>query len=347
MSLSKLRAELSEKLHPVYVIVNDARPIVDRALTLVREAVTPKLGLPAFNHDRFRAAEPNASQALSAARTLPVMAELRLVELAQIDEAPKALMEGLLEYLEAPADTTVLIVTGPRYPKIEKLNASVRIANALKAAGLDRPMKFDQDATPLAFVSERVRASGKTIDRATAELVVAAVGTDLGQLEAEVDKLVTFIGEAAAITADAVVAATSVTASAINWDLTTGLASRDVALTLSTLHRMQQDGDDPRKLLGLVTWQMRQLAQVRERLLAGVSDRDIMKELRVRTATFRKVKPYLLDGFPDGAELMRRIATANRHMNSHRAGAERLLEGLVLEMLTGRLRRPPSVPRPR
>ena len=42
-----------------------------------------------------------------------------------------------------------------------------------------------------------------------------------------------------------------------------------------------------------------------------------------------------------------RIATANRHMNSHRAGADRILEGLVLEMLDGKLRRPPPVPRPR
>ncbi len=346
MSLSKFRESLSAKLQPVYVIVDGARPMLDRAIEAVREAAMPKIGPPAFNHSRYRAPESGALDALVTANTLPVMAELRLVEILNLEEASKGFVEALLDYLERPSETTVLLVTGARYPKIEKLNPSVRIAKALKGAGLDGPTKLGETA-PIPFVIDRAKSQGKTLGRHEAELLVAAVGSDLGQLEAEVDKLVTFVGQAEAIDAKAVGSATSLTAAAINWDLTTGLAARDVDLTLSTLHRMQVDGDDPRKLLGLVTWQMRQLAQVRQLLLAGVPDREITKQLRMRSDTFRKVRPYLLDGFPDSAELMRRIATSNRHMNSHRAGAERLLEGLVLEMLTGRLRRPPEVPRPR
>jgi len=346
MSLSKFRESLAANLRPVYIIVEGARPMLDRAVAAVKEAVEPRMGPPAFNHGRYRASESNAAEALVAAQTLPVMAELRLVEVLSFEEASRSFVEELLGYLERPSETTVLVVAGARYPKIEKLNPSVRIKKALEERDLGAPIKLG-DTPPVAFVIERARSQGKSLDRSGAELVVAAVGADLGQLEAEVDKLVTFVGDAPTIDPASIGRATSLTASAVNWDLTTGLAARNVELTLATLHRMQIDGDDPRKLLGLITWQMRQLAQARERLLAGMKDREITKELRMRTDTFRKVRPYLLDGFPDSAELMRRIATANRQMNSHRAGADRLLEGLVLEMLTGRLRRPPEVPRPR
>ncbi|MEN0062456.1 MAG: DNA polymerase III subunit delta [Myxococcota bacterium] len=345
MSLSKLRESLSKNVHPVYVLIDDARPLVDQAIASIHEAVLPNLGAPAFNHSRYRASEPNAADAFITAQTLPVMASMRLVEVLGFEEASRNFVEGLLAYLESPSDMTVLVVAGARYPKVEKLNPSIRITKALKAAKLPSPLKFN--SPPATFVIERAKAQGKTIDRNSAKALVEAVGKDLGQLEAEVDKLVTYVGEAEAITAEAMAEATSVTAAADNWELTAALAARDVEGTLSTLHRLQNDGVDARPLLGLIAWQMRQLAMVREALLAGKNDRAITEQFRIRRDVYRKVKPYLLDSFPDGAELLRRIATANRQMNSHRAGADRLLEGLVLEMLTGRLRRPPDVPRPR
>jgi len=345
MSLSKFRASLSEELRPVYVIIDKARPILDRALQAVRDAVEPRLGLAAFNHGRYRASEANAIEALSAARTLPVMAEWRLVEVLDFQEASRSFVEALLEYLDKPSDTTVLVIGGAKYPQVEKLNPSVRIRKALDAAGLGEPVKLG-DPSPVQFVQYYAKTQGKPIDRACADLIVAAVGTDLGQLESEIDKLVTFVGDAA-IDQAAIARSSSLTAAAVDWNLATGLAARDVELTLSTLQRLQTEGAEPRHLLGMVGWQMRTLAQARQALLAGMPDGEVIKRFRLRAGVLRRIRPHLLGGFPDSAELMRRIATANRQMNSHRAGADRLLEGLVLEMLTGRLRRPPEVPRPR
>ncbi|MEZ4241349.1 MAG: hypothetical protein R3F59_35375 [Myxococcota bacterium] len=98
----------------------------------------------------------------------------------------------------------------------------------------------------------------------------------------------------------------------------------------------------------MVVWQMRELLRAAELVAAGANDKQVTSRVRIRWDLLRKVRPMVASGgFPQPAELLRRLATANRQMNSHKAGSARILEGLVLEMLDGKLRRPPPVPRPR
>ena len=61
-----------------------------------------------------------------------------------------------------------------------------------------------------------------------------------------------------------VAAAGSMVAEAVIWDLTAGLAARDPELALDALHRLQDSGDDARKLLGMIAWQMREILRVAE-----------------------------------------------------------------------------------
>lgn len=346
MSVSALEQALAREVEPVYVVVGDALPLVERAVAAIQAAVLPRVGLPAFNHARFRASEPGAVGAFSAARTLPMMADRRLVELRELQEAGNDLFGALVDYLGSPSPGTVLLVVGTGFPKVEKggSNWGARVKNALKGHG--RLVQLSsEDASPVRFAIEAAAARGKTLGLREAELLVEVVGADLGRLQQEVEKLALFVGDAPGIDAGAIQAAGSVLAEAVIWDLTTGLAARDPALALGSLHRLQAGGDDARKLLGMIAWQVRELLRAKELLEAGASDRDVTAKVRLRWELFQRIRPVLVDGFPDAADLLRRLATANRQMNSHRAGADRILEGLVLEMLDGRLRRPPPVPR--
>lgn len=346
MSLTALEQALSRGLDPVYVVLGDALPLVERATHAIQAAVLPRVGLPAFNHSRYRASEPNAVTAFSAARTLPMMADLRLVELRDLQEASNDLFGALVDYLAAPSSGSVLLVVGTGFPKVEKggSNWGARVKNALKGHG--RLIQISsEDASPVRFVVETAAARGKQLGLREAELLVEVVGADLGRLQQEVEKLALFVGEADRIDADAIQAAGSLLAEAVIWDLTTGLAARDPELALGSLHRLQAAGDDARKLLGMIAWQVRELLRAKELIEGGASDRDVTSKVRLRWELYKRVRPVLADGFPDAADLLRRLATANRQMNSHRAGADRILEGLVLEMLEGRLRRPPPVPR--
>lgn len=348
MSLTELEQALAAGIERSYVVVGDASPLVERARLAIEAAVAPRIGPPAFNLNRYRASDPDAIRAFVAARTLPMMAAVRLVELRDLQEGTPDLFAAMVDYLKAPSPETVLLAVGSGFPKVERggNNWAVRVKAALKGTG--RLVTLSSDAMPpTRFVADVARRLGKTLSDADATRLVDAVGGDFGRLEQEVHKLASYVGDAPAIDADAIVAATAVVAEAVIWDLTAGLAARDADLALGALYRLQAGGDDARKLLGMIVWQMRELLRASELVAKGLNDRDVLAQVKMRWDLMKKVRPVLERGFPDAADLLRRLATANRHMNSHRAGAERILEGLVLEMLVGKIRRPPAVPRPR
>lgn len=350
MAVTAVERALKDGIEPVYIVLGTAAPLVEQARIAVEAAVRPSIGLPAFNHGRYRGSDPGAEAAFVAARTLPMMADRRLVELRDLELAPSEVFEALVAYLADPCPTTVLLVTGAGFPKVEKggSNWGARVRGAMKKSRGVLITLGAEDAQPGPFAVEAAARAGKRLGKREAELLIELVGPDLGRLEQEVQKLALFVGDAEEIDADAIVAASSMVAEAVIWDLTAGLAARDADLALGALYRLQGSGEDPHKLLGMIVWQMRELLRVAELVAVGANDKQITSKVRIRWDQLRKVRPIMASGgFPHAADLLRRLATANRHMNSHRAGSARILEGLVLEMLGGRLRRPPPVPRAR
>ncbi len=349
VTLDQLQRELAAgRIARTYLVLGEALPLVDRAVQRIFEAVKPQLGPVAFNHGRFRATDAEAVRVFEAARTLPMMGAVRLVELRDLQEAPSAVWEGLLAWLERPASTGVVLAVGTGFPKVEKGGSNW--ASRVKAALGDGVLVTlgTSDVPPVQFVIEVAEARGKSIDFRDAERVVALVGGELGRLHQEVEKLADYVGAAGTIDATAIDAATSMLAEAEIWDLTGAIARRDVDRALGTLHRLFEGGEEAHRLFAMVGWQVRELVKAAELLRAGVPDKEITGRTRVRWEVLRELKPRVAKGeFPASAELLRRLAVANRHMNGHRAGSQRVLEGLVLELVTGRIRRPPPLPAPR
>ena len=71
-------------LDPVYVLVGSERLLIERAVDAVRKAVDA-MGAPGFNIEVFDGKGLDAARVIAAARTLPMMADLRLVLLRHVD----------------------------------------------------------------------------------------------------------------------------------------------------------------------------------------------------------------------------------------------------------------------
>lgn len=335
MPLTSLRASLrDEGLLPVYVVVGDAAPIVEQAVAAIVEAALPTVGPPAFNHNTLRAPEVEASAAFNAARTLPMMAERRLVVVRDIHDADDAFFGNLVDYIKAAVGSATLVCVGERFPKVVKggSNWSVRVRKALDGVG--HLTAIDAKKTsPVRFARDHARALGKELGQAEAEVLVELVGVELGRVAQEVEKVALYVGSAPAIDRDAVHASCSLLAEAVIWDLTAAMAGGDADAALGALHRLQEGGDDPRRLLSMIVWQYRELLKVAELIRSGASDADIQRSVRMRRDVYYKVKARVGRGFPGAADVLHRLADAHRQMNSHRAGDQRILEGLVLQML--------------
>lgn len=329
-----LERELAAGLQRVYLITGSATPLVEQATARVVAAVLAKIRMPAFNHGSFRAADPSAFDAVSAARTAPMMDDLRLVVLRDVQDGPPELWTKLVEYAKTPADTTVLVLVGTGVPKPESKQPGwvERLAEhpGVAVHGFDA-----KDVSPGDFAQGHARRLGKELAWDAVRVLVEVAGTDPNVLAREVEKLADFVGDNPSIDAKAVTEATSQLAEAVIWDLTSGVARRDRNLALTALHRMLDSGAEPRQLLGMLAWQWRELLRYAELVRAGMPDDRINREVRLRPELQRAVKSRVGKDFPGAAMILGRLARAWEDMNGHRAGDRHILEALVLELVEG------------
>jgi DNA polymerase-3 subunit delta len=73
-----IREALEQKLRPVYLLVGDERHLESNVVQALRAAATAG-GIPGLNEDQIQAHDSDVDTALSAARTLPMMAKRRFV----------------------------------------------------------------------------------------------------------------------------------------------------------------------------------------------------------------------------------------------------------------------------
>jgi DNA polymerase-3 subunit delta len=323
---------VADVLAPIVLTYGDARPLVDAAVESVRRAALARCGIPAFNHGRFRSNE-RGSEALVAARTPPMMADLRLVELHGLEECPAELADALIEYAERPDPTTVLLLVGNALPPAKGgANPGVRLKNAVKKVGRVVECKAE-DVDPVAFATEAARTRGKTLVPLAARRVVEWVGADPGLLQGEVAKLCDYVGERVEIAPTDVDAVVSALAEAEVWDLTAAVAARDADRALDALARLVDGGEDPRRLLAMIAWQLRDVCRVVELYRGGANDQQVRDQVRMRWETLKHVKQAVAAA-PDTAVVMADLARAHRSMNEHKAGDRRILERLVLSLST-------------
>ena len=320
-------------LKPVYVFMGDASLLVSRAASEVEAQGIERCGLPAFNHGSWRCSESNAADALTTARTMPMMADLRVVVLRDLEQGDAALLQAVLDYIKDPSPSTVFIGTASKFPRVAKggTNWQTRLQNAAKKSGVLKKFTL-KDISPTAFARDHAKSLDKRLARGVPELLVEVVGTDLGRLAAELEKVSLYVGDRPEITGEDVTEACSMVAEAVVWDLTTGLAAGDADLAIGALHRLLEEDDTPHRPMGLIAWQLRQVLQIAERVRAGERAWDIRRSVRMRPATLDAILKAIGRDFPGSEQVMERLATANRLMNSHPAGGRRVLETLVVDL---------------
>ena len=212
---------------PVYFFHGEEDFRKDAALQrLVQAAIDP--ATRDFNCELRRAPELDAQTLASLLDTPPMMAERRLVALRDVGALKKEPRRALDRYLQRPAPDTVLVLIAPAGAKPDKglLDAS--------AALEFRPLNGDDLGKWVARYAKQ--ELGVTIVPAAVDLLLSAVGNDLQQLAAELDKLASFArgnspdgGDAAVIDEEAVSAVVGVRRGETLGDLLDAVAHRDAA----------------------------------------------------------------------------------------------------------------------
>jgi len=276
------RAVEKGELAPLYLLYGDEPYLVERAVKkLLERAVDPSFR--DFNLNVFYGNECKGDEVFSAAQTLPMFAERRVVLVKKGGDLPAAAQEILLSYLQDPSPGTCLVLQAEKVDGRKKFFAEFKKRG--EAVEFKRP--YENQLGP--YVRDEVRAAGKKIDAAAAELLAYLVGNNLQELVSQIEKLCLYCGKKENIGVADVKAIVSDTKVESVFEFTDALGSRDLGKALKMLTTLLQDGEAPLRLLGAVARHYRQLWQVRELLDRKLAPGEVAKTAGINPYFLKKV----------------------------------------------------------
>jgi DNA polymerase-3 subunit delta len=210
-------------------------------------------------------------------RSFPMMAPHRLVVVQDADKLGEDDQEALLAYLENPPPDTVLLFRA----RLGDLRTRL-LKRIGELGGLVRCDELTPRELP-GWVVDEAAHHGIGLAAGVAELVVEVVGGDLGALRGALEKLSLYVAPRTDVESADVDEALAHTRSHEAFDLAAAILARDLVRALAILQRILDAGKSGEEipLLGMVSWQVRQLLRGRDLLAAGMAPDEIAATLRV------------------------------------------------------------------
>ncbi len=237
------------EIAPIYLLVGEEAFLREEATAVLRTGVlgADDANVGVFNADVVYGDETEAAEILSFCGNLPLFAARRLVVVRDIGALRAKETERLLPYLDAPVETTCLVLTGA------KVDGRVKFFQALKKAGVTVDCgPLDARALP-AWIREQSTILGITLDDPARVLLQEASGGDLGVLRRELEKLAAYVAPQAAVTAADVEAVQGADTGGSVRELLESLQRKDRAASLRFLGKVLDAGEPPLKVLGFLT----------------------------------------------------------------------------------------------
>lgn len=191
----------SQKAAPVVIIFGD-EPFekVARVKRVIDELLPPEIdrAMALSEYDGGQPEEqggPTFARVADDLRTLPFLADRRIVLIREADTFIQSCREQLERYAAAPAATATLVMECKTFPKTTRLYKAV-----VKIGGVLHECRKLNARDAVDFVLAEVRRQGKRIDGRAASRLVSLIGPVQGSLSGEVEKLSLYAAERPEIT---------------------------------------------------------------------------------------------------------------------------------------------------
>lgn len=202
------------------------------------------------------------------------------------DSGRAAFRKHLLDYVsQLPESTHLVFLESAPLPSS---NPFVRLVKAQPDVGLRKSFvlpnirRRDGQARLAEWIRNRTKQKGATIEPAAVNALVELVGSQLRQLDSELEKLALY-SESGHITSEAVRRLVPLARETVVWDLVNALSSRDMETAMETLRRLFDEGQPPLHIFALIIREYRILIQVKELLAQGQRMDQIASRLGVQT----------------------------------------------------------------
>jgi len=215
-----------------------------------------------FNCDVFSVDNDTLEDALSIARTLPMMATHRVVVLHGLHQLRKADWPQLERYLEHPSTSTALICSSSVSDPKKCPPCLWQHAVTVECKRLEGPKLHD-------WVTHTVAQHGYRIAPEALQALLHEQQPDLQTLRQEIAKLCMYAGETSEITLDDVQEVTHTSRLQSIFALSDALGTRQIGPAFIVVERLLNQGEPPLVILSMMVrhvrllWSVKQLGQQR------------------------------------------------------------------------------------
>jgi DNA polymerase III subunit delta len=252
LSFARFQEALREgRVATAYLFEGEEAFFHDEGLRLLERAAVSIDALP-MNRDSVRGHEVSLGSLLDLARTYPFGNGRRFIIVRDADGLRAESLDPLKDYLKAPNPRTCLAFSDVGF---DRRRALYRVL-AENATRVDCG-PLDETRTAV-FVRDRLRARGFGISPDLAAAIASGLsGAGLGRVDSEMEKLMSSLGSPRPVEAADLALLADVPRAEDSFRLAAHAARGERGEALAILRALLEQGEDPIKILGGLSWYFR------------------------------------------------------------------------------------------
>jgi len=254
------------QLKSAYLLYGEERYLIRQYKEKLKKAlISPE---DTMNFSVFEGDDINIKEIIDLAETLPFFADRRVIFL----ENSKLFKKGgddLGEYLSDAPDTTFFVFVEEEVDKRSKLYKAVtKYGNAIEFV-------TQTDETLMKWVGGRISKEGKNITQAAYQSFISKTGTDMENIEKELEKLICYTMDKEVIEPADVEAITTEQISNKVFEMVDAIASHKQKHALDLYYDLLALKEAPMRILYLITRQFQIMMTVKVMSNQGFGNKDI------------------------------------------------------------------------
>ena len=261
-------------LEALYLFAGEEEYLQNRAVHLLTSTIDEAGRL--FNYATFAIGESvqgtktTAAMAIDNANQLPMMAARRLVVIRDFDKIKEEELEIVLDYLKRPSPTTTVVFRAASLDQRRKITAAL-----MKACTVVNFEKLT-DAQASKYAEAFLKSRGCRIEPAALGHLLALLGTPMGRLVNELEKLAAY-AEGGFINDAAIEQLVPRVREHTGFELWDAIMKRDRKRAMRMMHRMLDDKAEPVMLVGSIAGLYRRLLTAKDLIARRASFEEVAK----------------------------------------------------------------------
>lgn len=253
----------------VYLLYGDEAYLKKLYRDKLKKAILPDGDT--MNYAYYEGKGTNPSELIDLAETMPFFADRRLIIVENSGFFKNATPE-LADYIKGMPETACFVFVEQEVDKRGKLY------KAVKDKGRVTELGKQDEKTLLVWIAGMVKREGRQIKESTARYLLSKVGTDMQNLEKEMEKIFSYTMGESEITAEAIdeICTTQVTNKI--FDMVESVATKQQKKALDYYYDLLALKEPPMRILYLLTRQFKLLLEVKALLAKGYDKSTIAKE---------------------------------------------------------------------